>query len=680
MTFKILRGPILLALGYFVAAALGLLLLFSQIALMWPATALLLAYLYRAKLPDWPLVLGLCWGAGIAANFAMGSGLPIPVILSLTAVDVFVDAPVGALLLRRFVDRQTMFRSLRGVAKFILLACLVPPVLGGLLGGATVAYSFGGSLVEEWFKWFASATVSVVLLVPLLLELTHDQVRSKVFGTRILELLAIVAMGLLACGLIAAFNFLGFLFLILPVLLWAAIRFEVAGVSLLSTVIAGALVSITVAGHGPFVPLRDDVISQVAFLQFYLMASYVPALICAVVLRERAAVDRMLRQAQKMEAIGQLSGGIAHDFNNILGVIRGNLELAQLTQDDAKQEERIKTAIKSVDRGASLAEKLLLIARSDFVVAETIDVNEPLRALQALLTKSLTAAVDIRFNLSEDLWQVNIDVNGFEDAVLNLALNARDAMPNGGVLVIETTNKTLDEQYAATNPGGRAGEFVLISLSDTGTGMTEEVREKAFEPFFSTKDAGSGTGLGLAMVYSFVQRSGGFAKIYSEPGVGTTIHIYLPRSYEVVATGTHESLPSQEPARGDECILVVDDEPELLSIAAGYCESLGYDVYRVANGNEALTLINQHEDISLLFSDVIMPGGMDGYELAIAAHEVRPALKILLTSGFTQNREAYLNGNREIVGLLAAGLLSKPYGRHELAAALRRLLDKKDDD
>jgi len=249
-------------------------------------------------------------------------------------------------------------------------------------------------------------------------------------------------------------------------------------------------------------------------------------------------------------------------------------------------------------------------------------------------------------------------------------------MPDGGTLVIETTNKVIDQGYVDRNPEGAVGEFVMVSVSDTGTGMTPEALEKAFEPFFSTKDVGKGTGLGLSMVYGFVQRSGGHAKIYSVLGEGTTVRLYLPRVRGDEDAKTSELLDQNDLPGGDEMILVVDDEEELAEAAVSLLEFLGYRTTTAANGKEALEILKQGPAIDLLFSDIIMPGGMDGYQLAINALKDRSNLRVLLTSGFTRRREEFANGERKTTSELAKNLLHKPYNIAELAVAVRRTLDQ----
>ena len=395
---------------------------------------------------------------------------------------------------------------------------------------------------------------------------------------------------------------------------------------------------------------------------------------------ERDRLEKQLRRAQRMEAVGQLTGGIAHDFNNILSIIMGNLRLLKRqTADNPEILELADDALAGTRRGADITKKLLAFSRRNEGDAVPTAVNGIIERMRELIARSLTMSIKVETHLAGDLWLVEINRGDFEDIILNLSLNARDAMREGGRLVIETTNKYLDESYVAQNPPAKAGEYVMISVSDTGTGMTAEVREKMFEPFFTTKhsgpETGQGTGLGLSMVHAFVQRSGGHIKAYSELGAGSIFRIYLPR--------THELAEKIEPApgsplvqpRGSETILIVDDEEVLLKIATSYLRNLGYKTMRASNGRKALEVLEAHRDIDLLFSDIIMPGDLDGYQEAAAAHEIRPDLKILLTSGVTNRRAEYANGGRQFFVGLTDNLLPKPYNDDELSLAVRRALD-----
>jgi len=384
-----------------------------------------------------------------------------------------------------------------------------------------------------------------------------------------------------------------------------------------------------------------------------------------------------LRRAQKMEAIGQLTGGIAHDFNNILGIIMGNLELLKMTlkgNDEANT--LIEKAYKGTQRAAGITRHLLSFSRIESIDPVSTKVNTIFENIDELIARSLTVSIEVQTQLSENLWPVNVDPGDLEDAMLNLSLNAKDAMPEGGTLSIETSNKLLDEDYVALNPGSSSGEFVMISISDNGIGIPEDYIDKVLEPFFTTKELGAGTGLGLSMVYNFVKRSGGHIKIYSELGEGTTFNIFLPRAESVDRKDLNEVLAPIEPPRGKETVLIVDDEEALLDIAKENLQSLGYKVLTAENAQQALNIIENHKAVDLIFSDMIMPGGMDGYQLADTIHNNDPRYKILLTSGFTKTRDGRLTNDNEYMKKLVNNRLHKPYGRLELALAVRRVLDE----
>lgn len=391
---------------------------------------------------------------------------------------------------------------------------------------------------------------------------------------------------------------------------------------------------------------------------------------------ERKQMEETIRRAQKMDAIGQLTGGIAHDFNNILGIVLGNLELMKrLVSKDEKALSHLEAAYKGASRGKGLTRKLLGFSRTTGGLAKIVSLNDFIGGMEDLIRKSLTVSIDTKMILEEDLWMVEINPGDLEDVILNLSLNALDSMPAGGEIVIKTANKTIDENYVDANPQAKSGEFVMLSVRDNGQGMTPEVLKKAMEPFFTTKEASKGTGLGLSMVYGFVKRSGGHIKIDSEAGEGTEIKLYLPRSHAEVKPEQALSFEADLP-RGDETILIVDDEQALVDVAVTYLEDLGYTTVTANNSKQALKVLESNTAIDLLFSDVIMPGGSDGYELALAARELYPSLKVVITSGFTKKHDEYVNGKSKYYSRLAANLLKKPYNKSSLATAVRSVLDE----
>jgi PAS domain S-box-containing protein len=384
-------------------------------------------------------------------------------------------------------------------------------------------------------------------------------------------------------------------------------------------------------------------------------------------------LDARLRQAQKMESIGQLTGGIAHDFNNLLTVILGNGELLREQLEDQRSLQQLATlTVTAAERGAELTNRLLAFARQQALDPKPVQLNELVAEMSNLFKRTVSEAIDIEIVAGEHLWAAEVDPGQLEVALLNLVINARDAMPEGGHLTIETINAYLDEDYAAHHDEVSAGEYVMISVSDTGHGMSPSVMAQAFDPFFTTKDVGKGSGLGLSMVYGFVKQSGGHAKIYSEEGEGTTIKLYFPRvmKEEPVVSQLYESRVEG----GSEHILVVEDDDLVRTYVVGQLRELGYRVSDARNGAEALELLKTMRDIDLLFTDIVMPGGMNGRQLAEQAWSYRPDLKVLFTSGYTEN--AIVHHGRLDEGF---HLLSKPYRRQDLAAKIRSVIDGNSD-
>jgi PAS domain S-box-containing protein len=385
-------------------------------------------------------------------------------------------------------------------------------------------------------------------------------------------------------------------------------------------------------------------------------------------LTEKIAAEEQLRQGQKMEAIGKLTGGIAHDFNNILTVITGTIEiLADAVADKPKLAAVARMIDEAAERGAELTQRLLAFARKQPLRPRVTDINALVIDATKLLRPALGEQIEIEPVLESDTWTALVDPSQLTTSLLNLAVNARDAMPNGGKLTLETGNVILDEHYAFANVDVRPGAYVRIAVSDTGTGIPVAIRDKVFEPFFTTKDVGKGTGLGLSMVYGFVKQSGGHIKLYSEEGRGATIKIYLPR-----AEGQPDQLDDSARAAplmgGSESILVVEDDALVRGYVMAQLRSLGYRTRAATNGADALRLIETGEVFDLLFSDVIMPG-MGGLELAREVVKRQPSIRVLFTSGYTENAVVHQ-------GQLEAGvaLLNKPYRKADLAKKIREVL------
>lgn len=395
-----------------------------------------------------------------------------------------------------------------------------------------------------------------------------------------------------------------------------------------------------------------------------------PALILAIVrdVTENREREVQLRQLQRLDAIGRLTGGVAHDFNNLLAIIHGNAELLrERTEDGTEPAEMIEDVIGAAGRGAELVRRLLAYARMQHLEPGAIDLNARLPNVIGLLHRVLGEDVAVRSRPADGLWPANVDPTQVDDAIVNLAINARDAMPGGGTLTIETSNVHLDEDYAAHHVEVRPGEYVMLAVSDTGSGMPQDVIDRAFEPFFTTKEEGHGTGLGLSQVYGWVKQSGGHIKIYSELGHGTTIKLYLPRAETQAEAG--QGAPDPGTPCGDETVLVVEDNPNVRKTVIRQLHDLGYETVEAESGGQALELARGGLEFDLLLTDVIMPGGMTGYQLADELRSERPSLKVLFTSGYTEL--AASNGSPA----RSDPLLSKPYRKQDLGRAVRAVLD-----
>jgi signal transduction histidine kinase len=379
-----------------------------------------------------------------------------------------------------------------------------------------------------------------------------------------------------------------------------------------------------------------------------------------------------LAQSQKMEALGQLTGGVAHDFNNLLTVIMGSIETLQrrLRAGDGDVSRFVDAALRGTQRAASLTGRLLAFARRQTLDPRPLDPNRLVAGVVELLGRSLGEAIAVETVLAGGVWRVSADSNQLESAVLNLILNARDAMPRGGKLTVETGNTYLDEAYTVPLDEVKAGQYVMIAVSDNGIGMTQDIVAKAFDPFFTTKEAGHGTGLGLSQVYGFITQSGGHVKIYSEPGEGTTVKLYLPRLMAPATPDIAAPTHAAPAAAIKESILVVEDDADVRAFASQALAELGYRVLEAADAHSALQALGKEATIDLLFTDVGLPNGVNGRQLADEARRRRPALKVLFTTAYARN--AIIHQGRLDPGV---DLVTKPFTQPDLARRVRRLLD-----
>jgi signal transduction histidine kinase len=385
----------------------------------------------------------------------------------------------------------------------------------------------------------------------------------------------------------------------------------------------------------------------------------------------REAAESQLRQAQKMEALGQLTGGIAHDFNNMLGVIMGAHDLIKrrIQKSDFNIERFLNAAIAAAERAATLTQRLLAFARQQPLSPRRLDANKMIVNMSDLLHSTLGEQIQIETVTAAGLWTIHADSQQLENAIINVAVNARDAMPEGGKLTIETANAYLDEAYCRQNPEIQPGQFAMIAISDTGVGMPPEVVARAFDPFFTTKATGKGTGLGLSQVYGFVKQSQGHIKVYSELGAGTTVKIYLPRLLGEAQDVKRQVIEPMRTGDRSEIILVVEDDSLMRRLAADALHELGYTVFEAESAANALATLDRVADIKLLFTDVVMPD-INGRKLADEAVRRRPGLKVIFTTGYTAN--AVVHG-----GVLDQGVnfISKPFTLDQLAAKVRTALD-----
>jgi PAS domain S-box-containing protein len=379
--------------------------------------------------------------------------------------------------------------------------------------------------------------------------------------------------------------------------------------------------------------------------------------------------ERRLAQSQKMEAVGQLTGGIAHDFNNLLLVITGNLELLEPQLATEESRSLLKEAQDAAALGSKLTDQLLTFARRRHMDVHVIQLNDLVVSIADMLRRTLGEHVTLSTSLAREVWSTRADPSQFQSAIVNMAVNSRDAMPQGGKLVIETRNIVFDVDHTDYQSELQPGEYVQLSISDTGGGMEPEIRDRVFEPFFTTKEKGRGTGLGLAMVYGFVKQSGGHVTIYSEPGHGTTINLYFPRSDAppvdtVAPSSVHDAAV---PVR--ETILVVEDDSRVRELTIKRLKLIGYHVLEASDGPAALKILERGDHVDLVFTDLIMPGGLSGRDVAVRAREIKPGVKVLLTSGYAEELVRGDDLQRENLKVLR-----KPYQQTDLVTALRDVL------
>ncbi len=382
----------------------------------------------------------------------------------------------------------------------------------------------------------------------------------------------------------------------------------------------------------------------------------------------RKALEAQLREAQKLKSLGQLTGGIAHDFNNLLAVIMGNADLLldRLGNDDELAQE----ILRSAQRGAELTQQLLAYSRNQPLRPKSLDLDDLVSGMAAILARTLGETIQIDIQPTPDLWPAEADPGQVENALLNLALNARDAMPGGGRLSIETANVHIDPEQLTAEPDALPGDYVMLAVTDDGTGIASGIIDQVFEPFFTTKDVGAGSGLGLSMVYGFAKQTGGHAAVYSQEGQGTTLRLYLPRARDGVAQAAAPADDDRIPLGRGETILVLEDDPSVRDLTVTMMKKLGYRVLQADSGGAALRVLAAHPELEFLLSDVVLPGGMSGPALAAKARISHPRLKVLFMSGYT---EKAIQDRGELPA--NAPLIGKPFRKASLARKVREVLD-----
>ncbi|MDH5484568.1 MAG: PAS domain-containing protein, partial [Gammaproteobacteria bacterium] len=386
---------------------------------------------------------------------------------------------------------------------------------------------------------------------------------------------------------------------------------------------------------------------------------------------DRIDAEEALRRSQKMEAIGQLSGGIAHDFNNQLGIVIGYLDMLSDYRNNPPETitKWLNSAYSASLRCIDLTRQLLTFSRHQSTDQTLTNINESIDNMNTLISRSVTPEINVQYLLADHLWDTVLNQGELQDAILNLIINARDAMPDGGQLSIQSKNIHLDTGHSSYEPHIKVGDYIELIVSDSGSGISKQDLEHIFEPFFSTKPAGQGTGLGLAMIYAFVKRSKGYINVISDKNKGTAFHLYFPRETDNISTKISTTQQEELPV-GTETILIVDDEPELTRLASRYLKGLGYKILEAIDSASAIQILETHKDIDLIFSDIVMPGEVNGYQLVTIAQELQPGIKALLTSGFNEHTR-----NVDKIKQLNNTLLAKPYFKADLAKAIRNALD-----
>jgi signal transduction histidine kinase/CheY-like chemotaxis protein len=672
----------IIALAYFLLAKFGLALasLHPSASPIWPPTGFALAAVLLHGYRVWPAILVGAFAANISTAGAVSTGAAI-------AVGNTAEALIGGALINQWSGGRETFATPMNVAKFALICLAAATPASATVGVATLCLAGDAAwanFLPIWITWWLGDLAGALVITPVIVLWATASLapanRNEVIESVLIVLVASL-LGLLAFSPLIpqtpVRDPLGFL-AIVP-LLWAALRRGQRETATVAFILSCFAIWGTLAQGGPFA--RPNLNDSFLLLLMFLISMSVPSLALSATIATRRRAEAMLReahdvevyeaqaaleqtreqlaQAQKMEALGQLTGGIAHDFNNLLMIVSGHAQMLQrrLKPTEPRTMQALEAIQTAARRGESLTRQLLTFARRQSLNPSVVDLRERIEGLSQMLANSLGGDIALTHDLAADVWPVKIDLGEFELALVNIAVNARDAMPEGGTLHLSGRNITLTR---SSGVGQLGGEFVALALSDTGTGIAPQLVARVFEPFFTTKPVGKGTGLGLSQVYGFAHSSDGHVTATSAIGRGTTITLYLPRAYaEAPAALRSPDAPRARQAEGT--VLVVEDNVDVADVTVGLIKQLGYEALFAENGADALQRLQSGEKVDLVFSDIVMPGGMDGIQLAAEVRRLFPDMPVLLTSGYSDAARA---------AEMRYPILRKPFESSDLEKAL----------
>jgi len=667
-----------IAIAYLVFAKFGLALasLHPSATPIWPPTGFALAVVLLRGYRVWPAI----FIAALIANATTAGSIATSAAI---AAGNTLEALVGVYLVNRWCGGREAFAAPATVATFALICLVAATPVSATVGVGTLClagYAAWPNFAAIWLTWWLGDLAGAIVLAPVIVLWAAD---GAPFSNRA-ELIESGAILVVTCALgVVAFsplidqtqNRASLGFLAIAPLLWAALRRGQRETATVAFVLSCFAIWGTLAGGGPF--WRTSLNDSFLLLLMFLISMTVPSLALSATIATRRRSEgeaqavleetrEQLAQAQKMEALGQLTGGIAHDFNNLLMIVGGHAQMLQrrLGPTEQKISRALDAILTATKRGESLTRQLLTFARRQRLNPQVIDLRERLEAVRQMLASSLRDNIALTFDLPAFIWPVEIDPGELELSFLNVAVNARDAMPDGGALSLSVRNELLTR---AGNVEQLEGEFVALAWSDTGSGIAPEHLAKVFEPFFTTKPVGKGTGLGLSQVYGFARQSGGAVTIASTAGQGTTITLYLPRSYAALSAASRTSDASlNSSAHGT--VLIVEDNSEVAEVTGGLLEQLGYRALFARSAADALQHLQHGEKIDLIVSDIVMPGGMNGIELAAEVRHRRPDIPVLLTSGYSEAAHAAEKRH---------AILRKPFDLADLVKALNDAMGRR---